>query len=530
MPKTIGRLKARVLLHTIIFLLIITLLILTSATFADGNQLLYSLKDLKDPGSLAVKLQDTRAAVSKPIAAQLSTGTQQLLSEYDGVSRPAPALQKALLDDLNRLIQAAPLYDAQHLRNIKLSEQTQALLARTPQSGGDLLRLNRFLLADLYPYELASPSEKQALDGSKEIQTCRENLRQILLALENHRAEVGTEPQWLSELSPQHLEKKVLLCPADPTAGVPGVLTEDASDPTLPCSYLYEFRPEQKMGQEFLLEIEGNMVPIVRCQHHLLNLSVSGKLYRNGPQRKIYNETATFVTIQTQLPADLPPQVKKQIEDQILKGGNDVNVKRNTFRIDPSDNPQAKLKEHLGEVFLESPEGRALLKQLAPALPASIDREELALLLGKPMPDIALTNLSGQPIKLETLRGTFVLVNLFSPDAPACGPKLKQIEKLLANYDAIPLQVVGISTDGSVKAIEAFKEKHQLSMPIWVDKNDQIQTFLNIQSLLNRDTSEPQTELITLLLNRELVVKDVFIDIDSQTFSQKVKKLLDSKE
>ena len=140
MPKTIGRLKARVLLHTIIFLLIITLLILTSATFADGNQLLYSLKDLKDPGSLAVKLQDTRAAVSKPIAAQLSTGTQQLLSEYDGVSRPAPALQKALLDDLNRLIQAAPLYDAQHLRNIKLSEQTQALLARTPQSGGDLLR------------------------------------------------------------------------------------------------------------------------------------------------------------------------------------------------------------------------------------------------------------------------------------------------------------------------------------------------------------------------------------------------------
>ena len=284
------------------------------------------------------------------------------------------------------------------------------------------------------------------------------------------------------------------------------------------------------MGQEFLLEIEGNMVPIVRCQHHLLNLSVSGKLYRNGPQRKIYNETATFVTIQTQLPADLPPQVKKQIEDQILKGGNDVNVKRNTFRIDPSDNPQAKLKEHLGEVFLESPEGRALLKQLAPALPASIDREELALLLGKPMPDIALTNLSGQPIKLETLRGTFVLVNLFSPDAPACGPKLKQIEKLLANYDAIPLQVVGISTDGSVKAIEAFKEKHQLSMPIWVDKNDQIQTFLNIQSLLNRDTSEPQTELITLLLNRELVVKDVFIDIDSQTFSQKVKKLLDSKE
>ena len=63
-----------------------------------------------------------------------------------------------------------------------------------------------------------------------------------------------------------------------------------------------------------------------------------------------------------------------------------------------------------------------------------------------------------------------------------------------------------------------------------IDKNDQMQTFLNIQTLLDRNTSEPQTELITLLLNKELVVKDVFIDADLQTLSQKVKKLLESKE
>lgn len=223
MRKTIGRLKARVLLPTIISLLIATLLILTAATFADGNQLLFSLKDLKDPGSLAVKLQDTRATIPKIIATRLSATTQRLLSKYDGISDPSPTLQKALLDDLNRLIQDSSLYEAQHLANIKLSEQTQELLAQNPQNGEALVRLNRFVLADVYPYELASPSEKQTPDDSKEIQTCRENLRQIQLALENYRAEVDAEPQWLSELSPQYLEKKVLLCPADPTAGVPGV-------------------------------------------------------------------------------------------------------------------------------------------------------------------------------------------------------------------------------------------------------------------------------------------------------------------
>ena len=529
MPNTIGRLKASVWLYTTTTFLITTLLISTTVTFADGNQLLFHHEDIKDSGSLAVKLQDVRAAVSKPIAAQLSPGTQQLLDEYDGISNPSPDLQKALLDDLNRLLQVPSLYDAQHLANIDLSEQTQDLLSQNLQSGEALIRLNRHLLSDAYPHELASLSEKQNSDDLKEIETCRANLRRIQQALKKYRDGSDNEPQWLSELSPQYLEKKVLLCPAEPTAGVPGVLTEGASDPTLPCSYLYEFRPDQKIGQEFLLEIEGDMIPIVRCQHHLLNLSVSGKLYRNGPQRNIYDKTIVkMISTQTQLPEGLPAEVRKQMEEQLLK--NPKVVKRATFRINPSDNLEAKLKEQLGEAFLDSVEGKALLKKLAPTSPVSIDQEELALLLGKPMPDIALTNLLGQPVKLEILSGELVLVNLFSPDSTTCGPQLKQIEKLLANYDATQLQAVGISTNGSVKTIEAFKEKHQLSMSIWMDKNAQMQTFLNIQTLLNRDASEPQMELITLLLNQELVVKDVFIDIDLQTLSQKVKKLLDSKE
>ena len=107
------------------------------------------------------------------------------------------------------------------------------------------------------------------------------------------------------------------------------------------------------------------------------------------------------------------------------------------------------------------------------------------------MPDIALTDLSGKPIKLKTLGVKFVLVNLFLTDSTTCGPKLKQQEKLLENYDADQLQAIGISTNDSPKTIEAFKKQHQLSMPVWTDNNDQVQTFLNIQTLLNRNASEP---------------------------------------
>ena len=155
---------------------------------------------------------------------------------------------------------------------------------------------------------------------------CRENLRQIKLARENYRiSNADTDPQWLSELFPKYLEKEVLLCPADATAGVPGVLTEGAADPTLPCSYLYEIRPSEKDGQQMLWTPEGGMIPIVRCEHHRLNLSLSGKLYRNGPQRDIYDS--------------------------------------NKMGFSMLDNFMQELRAQHGEAFLKTQEGRQKLKQ-----------------------------------------------------------------------------------------------------------------------------------------------------------------------
>ena len=332
MLKMIGRLKTHYLrLHlrgktiTLLFATVLMAMCLQLTLHAGTSQFLFDMDGIRDPGSLAVKLGDTRAPVSQLIASQLSEDGQGLLTGYDGISDPSPKLQKALLADLNRLLQAGPLYDAQVFADIELSEQTQALIAQNPKSGEALVRLNRSLLADVYPYELASLSGEKRVED-KGLEACRENLRQIKQALEKYRiANADTYPQWLSELCPEYLDKKVLLCPADPTAGVPGVLTEGASDPTLPCSYLYEMRPSVKMGQDILLMQEGDMLPIVRCERHLLNLSVGGKLYRNGPQRDIYTSNKTGFSML----------------DDYMKG----------------------LRAQHGDAFLKTQEGRLELKQ-----------------------------------------------------------------------------------------------------------------------------------------------------------------------
>ena len=263
-----------------------------------------------------------------------------------------------------------------------------------------------------------------------------------------------------------------------------GVLTDGAEDPTLPCSYLYEFRPSEKSTQEILLANEGDMLPIVRCEHHLLNLSVGGKLYRNGPQREIYKGK------------------RQKLAVLQLNGSGDV---------------YAQLKAQLGADFLKSPEGKDLLKQIHTSLPLStstVQQHQISL-MGKPMPNIPLTDLSGKPVKLETFQSEFILLNIFSIKDDSYGLKLQRFEKLLKDYDSSQLQVVGLSTDDSAKAIEAFKEKHELSMPIWMGKNMQIGVAV-----------DGGAKLMTLLLNRDLVVKDMFADTDPEVILQKVKQAI----
>ena len=344
---------------------------LTPTIHADIDESLFSADTLKDPGSLAVKLQDTRAVVSASIARQLSTDTQQLIAGYDGRHHPSSELQTALLADLNRLLQTSSLYNTQNFEGIQLSEQTQAHIVENPQSGEALVRLNRLLLVDAFPYELASPSEKQTSPHSAGIELCRENLRQIKLALDNFRDNKADDPQWLSDLSPQYLEKKVLLCPADATHGTPGVLTEDGCDPTLPCSYLYEMRPAQKTDHEILQTHEGEMTPIVRCEHHRLNLSTSGKFYRNGPQRDIYATNKTEMALLTDFLQDLRTQHgeaylnTKEGREKIKRATEELVLKKMMPKLIAvfENEISSQLQAQLGKDILNSPIGVDILKE-----------------------------------------------------------------------------------------------------------------------------------------------------------------------
>lgn len=119
----------------------------TSSAFGAG--------DIVNLGSFASRLQNATPADPVPyfIRTNLSVLTADLLAAYTGGVNMD--LQGAIATDLNEIIANGAIYDAQRFAGVTLSPESEYVLGRNPQ-GLDLVRLNRFLIRDAFPAELAS--------------------------------------------------------------------------------------------------------------------------------------------------------------------------------------------------------------------------------------------------------------------------------------------------------------------------------------------------------------------------------------
>ena len=111
-------------------------------------------KDVSDPARLAALLKGDEGAVSMHIRKQLSPSTRSLLAEYQAGARPSDNLERALTEDLNRLLRKGDLYAPERFRQVKLRDET-LVLAGLKLHGAERVKFNRMLLEDSYPREIA---------------------------------------------------------------------------------------------------------------------------------------------------------------------------------------------------------------------------------------------------------------------------------------------------------------------------------------------------------------------------------------
>jgi hypothetical protein len=107
-----------------------------------------------DAAALARKLATGTDPVSDFLRGRMEPGLRADVAAYSPSADNAKAVIAALVKYLNQWIAGSPLYDALRFHGVALRAETVQLLAQ-PQSGQRLSRLNKLLLEDAYPQELA---------------------------------------------------------------------------------------------------------------------------------------------------------------------------------------------------------------------------------------------------------------------------------------------------------------------------------------------------------------------------------------
>jgi hypothetical protein len=137
--------------------------------------------DVKDADRLEARLQAAADPVSVELL-QLSPAIGTLLGG-PALSPPSPGLLLALLDLLNQVVAGPSIYDPQVFRDVLLSTVTLDLLAHAPAPGTPVPELNRRLLEDAFPLELADAALALA-DGTVALSRCTVLGRVILHRLQ----------------------------------------------------------------------------------------------------------------------------------------------------------------------------------------------------------------------------------------------------------------------------------------------------------------------------------------------------------
>ena len=110
--------------------------------------------DITDAGALAKKLSEKSDPVSAYVADQLDDAAKTALAANTDSNDTSKELKSALSKSLNKLITGESIYDDSRFGGVTLRDETRDLLTKKAL-GEELMRLNRVLLEDAYPKELA---------------------------------------------------------------------------------------------------------------------------------------------------------------------------------------------------------------------------------------------------------------------------------------------------------------------------------------------------------------------------------------
>jgi thiol-disulfide isomerase/thioredoxin len=157
----------------------------------------------------------------------------------------------------------------------------------------------------------------------------------------------------------------------------------------------------------------------------------------------IDSETGALVQLNTQELIDSP------------QGGYKVTLQYSLSRVSYGAAPDAAL-------FKLPESGVHEVKELTRWNAARIKKQ----LIGKPAPELEVTDIRGNPVSLTEFKGKTILLDFWTTWCPPCLADAPALDKLYAKYGGKDLVIVGISVSEERAVVENFLKKHPHNFPV----------------------------------------------------------------
>lgn len=110
------------------------------------------------------------------------------------------------------------------------------------------------------------------------------------------------------------------------------------------------------------------------------------------------------------------------------------------------------------------------VKKLTPWDAARLKKE----LVGKPAPELQVTDIQGKPVSLSALKGKTILLDFWTTWCPPCRADAPSIEKLNEKYADKGLAVIGVSVDEDRGTVENYLKKHPRDFPVVLSSDNEM--------------------------------------------------------
>jgi peroxiredoxin len=107
--------------------------------------------------------------------------------------------------------------------------------------------------------------------------------------------------------------------------------------------------------------------------------------------------------------------------------------------------------------------------------------QEEGLKVGAKAPDFELKTLTGETVKLSSLKGKKVMLNFWATWCPPCKAEMPEMEKFYMQKDK-DLEILAVNIDPQLD-VKGFVKKNGITFPILLDADDKVNEIYQILSI-----------------------------------------------